>query len=186
MTDKNQMIVTAAAKMFARYGYSKTTMGDIAHEASVARQTVYNAFPGKEEILRAVVRQAGEETFTAVMSVWSNAETVDAKLDAFHVLGPLKWFELIRAAPDWAQLMDGIHKAASEEMLVWDEKWHTVLTQMARAILPESPRVSPTPEEIADFFYSASLNAKHGVDDIAQLQSRLATIKIATLSLLKG
>ncbi len=184
MTEKNLIIVKAAAKMFGRYGYSKTTMGDIATEAGVARQTVYNAFPGKEEILRAVVRHAGEETFAAVMESWADAQTVDEKLTAFHDLGPLKWFELIRAAPDWAELMDGMHKAASEETSVLDDQWQTAISQMMRTATNGHPPTAPSIEEIADFFYSTSLNAKYGVKDITNLRSRLATIKAATLSLL--
>ncbi len=185
MSDKTHMIVSAAATMFARYGYSKTTMGDIATEAGVARQTVYNAFPGKEEILRAVMRQAGEETFTKVMAVWSETNSVDAKLTAFHEFGPVAWFEAIRAAPDWAELLDGLHKAASEEMKQLDLKWRSALDDMLREHAPVSDEHIPSHDDIVDFFYSTSLNAKHGSDDIAQLRSRLATIKSATLALLK-
>lgn len=183
MTDKNQIIVNAAANMFGRYGFSKTTMGDIATEAGVARQTVYNAFPGKEEILRAVVRHIGEETFVSVMASWANAKTIDEKLSAFHDDGPLKWFEMICAAPDWADLMDGLHKAASEELTVLDNKWHAAIIDTVRT---DMPNTSANPEDIADFFYATSLNAKHGVKDIAQLRARLATIKAATLALLKA
>lgn len=185
MSDKTHTIVTAATTMFARYGYGKTTMGDIATEAGVARQTVYNAFPGKEEILRAVVRQAGEQTYVAVMAAWSQTETIDAKLTAFHDLGPLTWFEAIRAAPDWAELMDGMHKVASEEMTTQDKKWRAAIAEMLGADVMDRTGVSPSIDDIAEFFYSTSLNAKHGVEDITQLRSRLATIKAATLALLK-
>lgn len=186
MSDKTNMIVTAAAQMFARYGYSKTTMGDIAAEAGVARQTVYNAFPGKEEILREVVRQAGEQTYTAVMDVWVHAGSVDEKLSAFHDHGPLKWFEAIRAAPDWAELMDGMHKAASEEMTALDVKWQAAITQMLEGEAAQGTIQAPLDPAVVDFFYSTSLNAKHGVDDIAKLRTRLSTIKAATLALLNG
>lgn len=184
MTDKTTMIVTAAANMFARYGYSKTTMGDIAAEAGVARQTVYNAFPGKEEILRAVVRQAGEGTFSAVVAAWDEAETVDAKLAAFHELVPIKWFEAIRAAPDWAELLDGMHKAASEEMKTYDIIWRKALLELFQTDVPEKTDASPSHADIVDFFYSTSMNAKYSVDDISLLRARLNTIRIATLALL--
>ncbi|MEJ8561870.1 helix-turn-helix domain-containing protein [Yoonia sp. GPGPB17] len=184
MTNKNHMIITAATNMFARYGYSKTTMGDIAAEAGVARQTVYNAFPGKEEILRAVVRQAGEETYAAVMNEWADATTLEEKLSAFQTFGPLKWFEAIHAAPDWAELMDGMHKAASEEMTTLDLQWRNAITQMLNTDGPERTDATKGHDEIADFFYATSLNAKYGVKDIEQLRSRLRTIRAATLALL--
>ena len=179
MTDKTQIIVTAATNMFARYGYAKTTMGDIASEAGVARQTVYNAFPGKDEILRAVVRQAGEDTYAAVMKAWSKTDSIDEKLSIFHELGPLKWFEAIRAAPDWAELIDGMHNAASEVMAAQDAQWRHAFATVLRTNATERP-------DVVDFFYSASLNAKYGVEDVQHLRTRLATIKNATLALLKA
>ena len=186
MTDKTHMIVRAATNMFARYGYAKTTMGDIATAAGVARQTLYNAFPGKEEILRAAVRQAGEETYDGVMGAWATATTVDEKLDAFHEFGPLKWYQAICAAPDLAELLDGMHKAASEEMTALDLKWRGVLLDMLAKESPERPDAQHSHSVIVDFFYATSLNAKHGVTDAAQLRARLNTIKAATLALLKA
>ena len=60
MTEKNSQILDAAQSVFARYGVSKTTMNDIAREAGIARQTLYNKYPGKSEVLRACVRQYGD------------------------------------------------------------------------------------------------------------------------------
>lgn len=184
MTEKNATIINAAATMFARYGYTKTTMGDIAAEAGVARQTVYNAFPGKEEILRAVVSHAGAETYRAVIAAWAQVQTVAEKLAVFHDLVPLKWFEAIRAAPDWVALMDGLRQAGSAEMTALNQQWRAELTAIFAAHAPLAATAPASHEEIADFFYTASLNAKHGVDDITELRSRLRTIKAATLALL--
>lgn len=186
MSEKNHKIVAAAANMFARYGYSKTTMGDIAAEAGVARQTVYNAFQGKEDILRAVARQTGEDTFAAVMEVWSRVSSIEEKLTAFHEIGPIKWFEAIRAAPDWADLIDGLYKAASEEIAAQDIKWRAELSEVLQVEAPKGAARQPSHHDIVDFFYSTSMNAKHGAADIEQLRSRLATIKAATLALISS
>lgn len=186
MTDTTQTILAAAATMFARYGYTKTTMADIATEAGVARQTVYNAFPSKEEILRAVVRRESDTTFSEVMAIWADAGTLDEKLNAFQTLGPLKWYDLICAAPDLAELMDGLHKAASEVMVHFDAQWRSEIAKALRNSLDQNPSPMVPPEDIADFFYSTSLNAKHGVKDTEQLRVRLDTIRAATLALLKA
>lgn len=186
MTGKNHMIVSAATNMFVRYGYAKTTMGDIAAEAGVARQTLYNAFPGKEEILRAVVRQAVEATHQAVIVAWADAGTVDAKLAAFQDLGPTTWFEVMRSSPDWASLMEGVHAAASDELSVSDAKWRASLMEMFIADLPQDHATSDTLTDVVDFFYSASLNAKYGVRDVEHLRTRLTTIRAATLVLLNA
>ena len=179
MTDKTQIIVTAATNMFAHYGYAKTTMGDIASEAGVARQTVYNAFTGKEEILRMVVHQVGKDTYTAVMEAWSKTDSIDEKLSIFQDFGPLKWFEAIRATTDWAELIDGMQNTASEVMATQDAQWRNAFATVLRTHATERP-------DVVDFFYSASLNAKYGVENVQHLRARLATIKNATLALLKA
>jgi AcrR family transcriptional regulator len=48
-------IVDAGRKLFARRGFSETSMGDIARSAQVARATVYNNFDDKQAILAAII-----------------------------------------------------------------------------------------------------------------------------------
>ncbi|MHC4663288.1 MAG: TetR/AcrR family transcriptional regulator [Planctomycetota bacterium] len=44
-------ILGAAERLFVRYGFQKTTIGDICHEGRISRQTFYRYFPDKEELL---------------------------------------------------------------------------------------------------------------------------------------
>jgi AcrR family transcriptional regulator len=48
-------IIDASRKLFARRGFSETSMGDIARAAQVARATVYNNFDDKQDILAAII-----------------------------------------------------------------------------------------------------------------------------------
>jgi len=50
-------IIEASRKLFARRGYSETSMGDIAKAAQVARATVYNNFEDKQDILAAIISE---------------------------------------------------------------------------------------------------------------------------------
>src|SRR3546814_16147684 len=43
--------VIAAADQFIRYGFARTTMGDIARASDMSRPALYLLFPGKEELL---------------------------------------------------------------------------------------------------------------------------------------
>jgi AcrR family transcriptional regulator len=49
-------IIEASRKLFARRGFSETSMGDIAKVAQVARATVYNNFDDKQDILAAIIK----------------------------------------------------------------------------------------------------------------------------------
>lgn len=50
-------IVDASRKLFARRGFSETSVGDIARAADVARATVYNNFDDKQDILAAIISE---------------------------------------------------------------------------------------------------------------------------------
>lgn len=50
-------ILDASRKLFARRGFSETSMGDIARAAQVARATVYNNFDDKQDILAAIISE---------------------------------------------------------------------------------------------------------------------------------
>lgn len=45
-----QLIAEAAARLFAEHGYEQVAVSDVAREADVAEQTVYNYFRTKEEL----------------------------------------------------------------------------------------------------------------------------------------
>ncbi len=61
MNERDLKIVTAAFGLFAHYGVGKTSMAEIATESGVARQTVYNAFDGKEDLIfAALLHYAGK------------------------------------------------------------------------------------------------------------------------------
>src|SRR5438132_12249780 len=46
-----QLIADTAARLFAERGYERVAVGDVAREAEVAEQTLYNYFPTKERLV---------------------------------------------------------------------------------------------------------------------------------------
>ena len=184
MNENTLKIVSSATVMFMRYGFNKTTVGDIASHAGVARQTVYNAFTGKDDILRAAIRHTAEENMRVVKAAWEAPNSMEKKLTIFLELVPINWFEAISKSPDWADLFDGVHSAASQVLSEMDEMWKAALKEMLVAEGAQSPASSVSLEDIVEFFYSSSANAKYGVQDIDHLKRRLATIETATLALL--
>jgi len=57
--DKRQMILDIAARIFSRYGYSKTSLDEIAQEARIAKGTIYYYFTSKEELFSQIVQKQG-------------------------------------------------------------------------------------------------------------------------------
>jgi AcrR family transcriptional regulator len=79
---KELQILDAAAKVFARYGFRKTTMGDIVREAGVARATVYKYFASKDEVFVAALHREFSEILAAVRGAVEDGGTARARLRA--------------------------------------------------------------------------------------------------------
>lgn len=76
-------IRTAAAHLFLRDGYERTSMRAIAEEASVSERTVYLAFPKKSSLLDEIIRVAvrGDDAETPMLARPRWQAVLDAEPD---------------------------------------------------------------------------------------------------------
>jgi AcrR family transcriptional regulator len=85
---KSASILDAALPVFARYGFHKTTMVDIARAAGISRASLYLVFNSKEELFRAGSARAHERTMSDVESVLSSkgdvADRITAAISTFQ------------------------------------------------------------------------------------------------------
>lgn len=185
MGKSDDKIVECAIAIISRYGYKKTTMADLAEAAGVSRQTLYNKFPNKEEVLRAAVRYGAEAGIREIRARWAEHSSVAEKLDIFFEIGPLNWYDTLVASPDSADLLEGMNTHAADVMEDSIAGWITVLAEMFEPhdALLEAKETSP--ELLADFVYTASSSAKYNATSRDQLVKRLATLKVAVLATLK-
>lgn len=66
--EARQQILTAAEKVIARYGVSKTTMDDIGKQAGVSRPTVYRYFGDRDNLLAALIERRTRMLFERARS----------------------------------------------------------------------------------------------------------------------
>lgn len=186
MTIRDTKIVEAASRVFARYGVSKTTMNDIATEAGVARQTLYNAYANKDEVLRATVRAAIAKTTAEIEEAWRNEHTFARLLDHFFEHMPLKWYDIVKSSPEAADLMDGINDVAAAEMEQAKIYWLERLTALMQKYSAPGSTVNANAAEMADFIYSTATQAKHSAVNREMLETRLAMLKACVLALMEA
>lgn len=183
MTDRETRLLTAAFNVFSRYGVSKTTVSDIAAEAGVSRQTMYNMYGGRDEILRAVVAFVSEQNRSEVMTAWDAAETLDEKLSIFCEAGPLAWYDMIHASAHAADLIEGLNLVAKEQMEVSDAAWVAALADQIETHASQGTGAHSA-HDIADLFYVAAAQAKYRAETRAVLETRLGVLKRSILALL--
>ena len=105
-TARREQIVDAATGVFLRYGYARTTMGDIAQAAGLTRPTLYVAFPDKEQIFTAVVEKMITDKLAEIREGLLRRKTLKEKLCFACNAWAVDGYKLIQAHPDAADMFD--------------------------------------------------------------------------------
>lgn len=170
MGDKD--IAKAAVTVVAQYGLQKVTMSDIAKAAGISRQSLYNAFPNKEEVLRASVRCFMAEDLQQVTLAWQELGSIDEKLEAYFKFGPVNWYDQIQQFPNASELMEGINLVVEPALQEAHQDWIALLADLLKEKLGEAQAA-----QVADFVFLSAKNAKYSAADRDQLLARLQVLK---------
>ena len=73
-SDKREVLLNAAVRVFARKGYHTCRVGDIAEEAGVAHGLLYHYFSSKEEVLQTIFRDTWALMLETIESVQEPGE----------------------------------------------------------------------------------------------------------------
>jgi TetR/AcrR family transcriptional repressor of mexJK operon len=95
--EKVRIIMQAARKRFAHYGFSKVTMDEIAGDVELGKASLYYYFPTKEELFKAVIYQEQTEFLNNVelllqkstSAAWKLKEYVEQRIAYSHKLANL-------------------------------------------------------------------------------------------------
>ncbi len=114
-SDKERRILEAAYGVFFRYGFARTTMGDLASAAGLSRPALYLVYPGKAEVFAAVVEWFIESTLTTMREGLDDTWPLERKL--LHVLefAVAKPFDTVRSYPDASDLLSLDHSMPAIE-----------------------------------------------------------------------
>ena len=122
-------ILEAAARCFARHGFARTRVEDVAAEARVSRALVHHHFGSKEELAQQVQQHMLEEWTAAVDRAIASAPTAGDALGAWLRvnLSDTRRRPLLHAILADAALLASFEEAARRSMAEWREKLVTLL-----------------------------------------------------------
>ncbi|NMO03698.1 TetR/AcrR family transcriptional regulator [Gordonia sp. TBRC 11910] len=75
VNEARNQIMSAAERVFAKYGVAKTTMDDIGREAGVSRPTVYRYFGDRDTLISALIEKRSRLLFTKARKFLLNQPT---------------------------------------------------------------------------------------------------------------
>lgn len=123
--EREKQILKAARGIFARFGFSKTTMEDISAEVAMGKASLYYYFPTKESLFEAVTSQERDEfmqkigfTLQKQNSAAEKLKTyVEERMKFFHELlnlGMLSYHSFAKTKP--------VHQKLSNEFALKEMK----------------------------------------------------------------
>ena len=89
--EREEQIILAARKVFARYGFSKTTMEDISAEVKMGKASLYYYFPNKENLFQAAIKHEQDEFLKKADILFQKHTSAEEKLKTY-VEERLKFF----------------------------------------------------------------------------------------------
>ena len=90
-------VLQAAMTLFARYGFQRTSMADVAAEAKVARATLYLRYRDKRALFEGLAEWLVDEALAAAEAAWSDGAGLAANLEGAILAKDLPLWRLLHA-----------------------------------------------------------------------------------------
>ncbi|WP_421858634.1 TetR/AcrR family transcriptional regulator [Oricola sp.] len=182
-TDTKKRIIDAAIQTFVRYGTRKAAMSDIASAARLSRQTIYDLFGSKEDLIRACIRAVTDRNLAQVQARLPEHGTLAEQLDIYFAETVAKGFELLQGAGDFEDLIAG-HNEAGKDQIARSHARHEELVAGLLAPYAESLRASGlSVGQQAHFIVTVAMGLKYNAKNREDLDALLGALKLSCLSM---
>jgi AcrR family transcriptional regulator len=183
MTEREISIIEAAIRIILRYGMARTTMNDVAKEASTSRQTLYASFSGKQELLRATIRYLAERNAANIDSESAKASSLDQQLDIVIRYTAVNSFDLLHASPDADDIVNGFNAACKEELIEASERFRVIIESILSPYRDKIEASGMGVAQLADFVQRSTLTLKHEAQSKTHLLTLAQSLKTLVLTL---
>ncbi|MCL4516168.1 MAG: TetR/AcrR family transcriptional regulator [Firmicutes bacterium] len=154
MIDKREQILSIAARLFARQGFHKTSVDEIARAARVGKTTIYQLFRDKTGLLGEVYRRKGLEIRERMVREIAPGEgTVNRLLKMLSV-----YWDFCSSDPLFSEFLDHRDVQEIESIPEFDAIEDEAVTLIGGVLAEGIKRgeIRPMPTELAAQFSSAS------------------------------
>lgn len=183
MNDREISIAEAAIRAYLNKGVARTTMADVAREAGVSRQTVYNAFPNTDAVLRGAIRHYIAGLWADIQAAWETCESLDAKLDVVLQRFAMEPWDLLNSSAAAAELEGGYNAAGREEIALARLGFRGDIAALFQPWEAALTRQGTDPMAVADFISAAIEGIKYNSATRAEMELAVATLKASILAL---
>ena len=181
MTKQEINIIEAAIQLFMRYGVKRTGMNDIAAEAGIARQTLYNVFSNKDAVLQATIRLLADRAIASIEANLEKTSDLGDQLDVIFKHIAIEPFDLLDASPNSEDIVTGFNASSQNELAAAAERNTEIIASVLEPTKDEIERNGLSLNQFADFVQRSAAGAKYHANSRQHLLKLLAALKVAIL-----
>ncbi|MCA6109115.1 TetR/AcrR family transcriptional regulator [Bradyrhizobium cenepequi] len=173
---KEERALDGATEVFTRYGYARTTMGDIAIKAGMSRPALYLVFPDKEAAFNRVIAHMDQHKLTEIAAVLATLPNLESKLLHACLAWGLHGVELAAVHPDAADLFDLRFPAVRQVYA----NFQALVTELISDALTNS-RLEATPTDLARVLVYGLRGLREAASDPDDMR-RLVTMHVLSFA----
>ena len=123
-------LLDGAMEQFARHGFAKTSMSDIAKASGVSRTSLYNTFPTKDDVFRALSGRINERVYAAVVEAYRRPGSWDERL--FGIINArVSWvYDLLHASEYGRELISEKNRICGGDVLAANDRFEALIASL--------------------------------------------------------
>lgn len=172
--DRRTHVLDAALLVFARYGYRKASMDDVAKAADISRPGLYFYFSSKPELFRATVQHALDDSITAARTALADPGRPlrERLIEAFdhwsgRYVGPI--------SEEIGALIDSNPELLGTMPVEYPTQFLAIVTEALAAADDRATRTGIPPADVARTLLSTATGIKHDVRSRDEFRARMTT-----------
>ncbi len=180
---RREHVLAVALMTFARFGYRKTSMEDVARAADISRPGLYFLFSSKPSLFRAAVVQALDEDVAAARQALADTRRPlhDRLIEAFdrwtgRYIGPM--------AQEVAVLRETNPELLGLVVADYPRRFAAMLTEAIAAAFPDAEPSAVQPDQVTRTLVSTALGLKHQAATREEFVARMTVAVDLTLTAL--
>lgn len=183
-----ETIIDAAEARLAEYGYTKTTLNEIATEAGMSAANLYRFFENKLDIAASVARRLLSRREAALQAAVKGEESAVAQLQAY-ILTALRFDrELQEDAPHLARMLEKLLEERKELAALHRKARQELLASLIQAgmdsgeLAPgDAPQIAQTLRAAFILFETPMMNRQYPQAEIERLALQVITVLLQGL-----
>ncbi len=180
MDEKKQHIMTAAADVFSRYGFKKTSMQDIADAAVMSRAALYLYFRNKDDLFRSLMTWHHGDALMAAESAFSSNRPFILRMENALTNFTMTIMAPVKASPHGLELFEANMFLASDINAATSLRLRELIEDAVKGAISEDEiSLSATglsAEALADLLYVCLDGIKKAPNGLEKLDQRLAAL----------